>query len=279
MKVVLFCGGLGTRLREYSDTIPKPLVPVGDRPIIWHLMKYYAHYGHKEFILCLGFKGNALRDFFVNYNPNISRTFTMEPGGAIRPADSDISDWRITFVDTGNDSNIGQRLLRVKPYLDGDETFLANYSDQLSDLPLPQYLETFRASGAVGSFVAVKASQSFHTVSIDPDGQVSAIRPVNESDLWVNGGYFAFRRSIFDYINEGEELVEEPFTRLIAAKKLRAYQHEGFWRSMDTLKDKLGLDAMYDNNERPWQVWNGYHPKVRACDATSVGRVNVGSSD
>jgi len=259
MKVVLFCGGLGTRLREYSDTVPKPLVPIGDRPIIWHLMKYYAHYGHKEFILCLGFKGNTLRDFFVNYNPNVSRDFTMEPGGGIVPAESDILDWRITFVDTGHDSNLGQRLLRVKPYLDDDASFLANYSDQLSDLPLPTYLERFNTSGAIGSFVAVKASQSFHTVSVEADGRVAAIRPVNESDLWVNGGYFAFRREIFDYINEGEELVEEPFSRLIASRKLHAYRHEGFWRSMDTLKDKIGLDAMYERGDRPWQVWNGNH--------------------
>jgi glucose-1-phosphate cytidylyltransferase len=262
MKVVLFCGGLGTRLREYSETIPKPLVPIGDRPIIWHLMKYYAHYGHKEFILCLGFKGDTLKDYFLNYNPNVSRDFTIEPGGVIRPCDSDISDWRITFVDTGHESNIGQRLLRVKPYVEDDDMFLANYSDQLSDLALPQYLDAFRSSNAIGTFVAVKSSQSFHTVSVEADGHVSAIRSVNDSDLWINGGYFAFRRTLFDFINEGEELVEEPFSRLIAAGKLRAHRHTGFWRAMDTLKDKIGLDAMYESGKRPWQVWNGKHSKT-----------------
>ena len=149
MKVVLFCGGLGTRLREHSDTIPKPLVPVGDRPIIWQLMKYYAHFGHKDFILCLGFQGEMLRDYFLNYNPYSTQTFSIEPGGIVSPKNSDISDWRITFVDTGLHANIGQRLLQVRQHLDGEDVFMANYSDQLSDLPLTEHI-TGRANCLTG---------------------------------------------------------------------------------------------------------------------------------
>src|SRR5262245_31696967 len=268
MKVVLFCGGLGTRLREYSDTIPKPLVPIGDRPIVWHLMKYYAHYGHKDFILCLGFKGNSLRDYFLNYNANLCRDFTIEPVGAVAPSDSDIADWRITFVDTGLASNIGQRLLRVRHYLVGEETFLANYSDQLSDLPLPKVIDRLDQSGAIGAFAAVKAPQSFHTVTFGTDGLVTSVRAASESDLWINGGYFVFKQEIFEYIEEGDELVAEPFARLIAKNRLLAYRHDGFWQAMDTLKDKTSLDAMYESGQRPWQIWDSGPPQDRSRAAT-----------
>lgn len=255
MKVVLFCGGLGTRLREHSDTIPKPLVTVGDTPIILQLMKYYAHFGHKDFILCLGFQGQMLREYFLNYNPYTSQTFSIEPGGRISPDTSDIADWRITFVDTGLHSNIGQRLLRIRQHLDGEEIFLANYSDQLSDVPLQAHVENFQSSEAVGSFVAVRPSQSFHGVSFDSDGVVSDINALHDADLWINGGYMVLRKEIFDYIQEGEELVEEPFQRLIDQGKLLAYQYNGFWASMDTFKDKIMFDRMHARGDRPWQLW------------------------
>ena len=146
MKVVLFCGGLGTRLREHSDTIPKPLVNVGYRPILWHLMRYYAHYGHKDFILCLGYRGDLIREYFLKYNECMSNDFTLSEGGRrVELHSSDIEDWRITFVDTGLHSNIGQRLLRVREHLRGEEVFLANYSDGLSDLPLDQHIADFSA--------------------------------------------------------------------------------------------------------------------------------------
>ena len=157
MKVVLFCGGLGTRLREHSDTIPKPLVNIGVRPIIWHLMRYYAHFGHKEFILCLGYRGDQIRDYFLNYNECLSNDFILSEGGRrIEPVKRDIEDWKITFVDTGLHANIGQRLLRVRKYLDDDEEFLANYSDGLTDLPLDAHIAHFRQHRAIASFVAVR---------------------------------------------------------------------------------------------------------------------------
>ena len=166
MKVVLFCGGLGTRLREHSDTIPKPLVNIGYRPIIWHLMRYYAHYGFKDFILCLGYRGDLIKEFFLNYNECISNDFVMRKGGKeIELARSDIQDWTITFVDTGLHSNIGQRLMAVKHLLDGEERFLANYSDGLSDLELDKFIELSSEHNKIASFLAVRTAQSFHSVS------------------------------------------------------------------------------------------------------------------
>jgi glucose-1-phosphate cytidylyltransferase len=255
MKVVLFCGGLGTRLREHAGTLPKPLVPIGSRPIIWYLMKYYAHFGHKDFVLCLGFKGDSIRNYFLTYNPNVSRDFTIERGGAITPKESDISDWRITLVDTGLHSNIGQRLLKVRQHLEGEEAFLANYSDQVSNLPMPEYLEFFRKTGATASFVAVRPSQSFHSVTVRDGGRVDSIQSMQGADFWINGGYMILKQGIFDVMQDGEELVAEPFQRLAAAGKLFAYRYEGFWASMDTFKDKIMFERMNGRGERPWSVW------------------------
>lgn len=255
MKVVLFCGGMGTRLREYSETIPKPLVNIGYRPIIWHLMKYYAHYGHKDFILCLGYRGDLIKEFFLNYNECLSNDFVMTQGGKIELKNSDIHDWRITFADTGASSNIGQRLKAVEKYLQGEEIFLANYSDGLSDLPLDMYLDNFYKKNAVASFVGVRPSQSFHGVTAGDDGFVKDIGPVQGSDYWINGGFFALRQEIFKHLQEGDELVEAPFKRLIQENKLISYKYTGFWAAMDTFKDKMMFDTMYEKGDTPWTVW------------------------
>jgi glucose-1-phosphate cytidylyltransferase len=260
VKVVLFCGGLGTRLREHSDTIPKPLVNVGYRPIIWHLMRYYAHYGHKEFILALGYRGHQIREYFLNYVEAMSNDFTLSKGGKqIDLHSSDIQDWRITFVDTGMHSNIGQRLLRVRKYVEKEEMFLANYSDGLSDVPLDTMVDEFRARKLVASFAAVRSLQSFHFVQASPDGLVTAMGPLNQ-DTQINGGFFVLRREIFDYINEGEELVEQPFHRLIDRNLLGTYRHDGFWQAMDTFKDKIAFDRREARGDCPWAVWNGSQP-------------------
>lgn len=256
MKVVLFCGGLGTRLREHSDTIPKPLVNIGYRPIVWHLMRYYAHFGHKDFILCLGYRGDMIREFFLKYNECMSNDFVLSQGGRkLELLSSDIDDWRVTFVDTGMHSNLGQRLLRVRHLLEGEELFLANYSDGLSDLPLDTYIEEFQRRDTIASFVSVRPSQSFHAVRNEPDGTVTALEYVRESDYWINGGYFCLRRQIFDQLREGEELVEQPFHRLIAERKLWTKRYDGFWAAMDTLKEKIAFDRMEARGECPWMVW------------------------
>ena len=256
MKVVLFCGGLGTRLREHSDTIPKPLVSIGYRPLLWHLMRYYAHFGHKDFILCLGYRGDMIREYFLNYKEAMSNDFTWRDGGrSIELHSHDVSGWNVTFVDTGLHSNIGERLLRVAPYLAGESEFLANYSDGLSDAPLDQMIGQLRARAAVASFVAVKSPQSFHTVRADPDGTVTSLGALHDVDVRINGGFFVFRHEIFDYLREGEELVEGPFGRLIAARKLLAFPWDGFWQCMDTFKDKITYERMEAKGETPWKVW------------------------
>jgi glucose-1-phosphate cytidylyltransferase len=261
MKVVLFCGGLGTRLREHSDTIPKPLVSIGYRPLLWHLMKYYAHFGHKEFILCLGYKGDMIKEFFLNYNECLSNDFVMSNGGKdIRLFSSDIHDWKITFVETGLHANIGQRLLAVRRHLEHDELFLANYSDGLSDLPFGEYLETCRKKDVIANFVGVRTPQSFHAVHSDADSMVVNFGQVSETEFWVNGGYFVFKNAIFDYIEEGDELVEAPFRRLMAERQLHCYRYRGFWRAMDTFKDKIDFDRMFARGHSPWQVWNSIAP-------------------
>ena len=263
MKVVLFCGGLGTRLREHSDTIPKPLVNVGYRPIVWHLMRYYAHYGHKDFVLCLGYRGDLIREYFLNYNEFMSNDFVMSDGGKkIEPVATDIKDWRITFVDTGLHSNIGQRLLRVKEYVKNEEMFLANYADGLSDLPLDQHIAEFKKRDAIATFAAVRSAQSFHTVKVDDAGYVAGFGALNDTDFWINGGYFVLRSQIYDHINEGEELVEQPFQRLIEKRKLGVFRYPGFWQSMDTLKDKIAFDRMEARGKCPWMVWKKAAPNA-----------------
>jgi glucose-1-phosphate cytidylyltransferase len=255
MKVVLFCGGLGTRLREYTGEIPKPMVKIGYRPILWHLMKYYAHFGHKEFILCLGYKADVVKQFFLNYEEWVSNDFTMTKGGReMRLENSDIDDWKITFVDTGLSSNIGQRLCAVKRYVEDDEMFLANYSDGLTDLHLPTMIDKFRASGKVASFLAARPSQSFHLVDVLGDGEVQSIRPVRDSNVIINAGFFCLRREIFDYIRPGDELVNAPFHRLIEGKKLLGHRYDNFW-CMDTFKEQQELTDLYNAGKAPWELW------------------------
>jgi glucose-1-phosphate cytidylyltransferase len=276
MKVVIFCGGLGMRLREYSEAIPKPMVPVGYRPILWHLMRYYAHFGHKEFILCLGYKGDSIKKYFLEYDETVSNDFVMSEGGRkIDLLASDIQDWKITFVDTGMSSNIGQRLRAVEPHVAGDEMFLANYSDGLSDLPLPDAIEFFqRRPEMVACFAGVAPTSSFHLVSCEDGGKVKAIQHVKEVGMRINGGFFVFRNEIFRWMNPGEELVQEPFQRLAAAGRLLAYPYDGFWACMDTFKEKQLLEDMYSRGHTPWEVWkqNGAH----RGQAAPAGRAKAG---
>jgi glucose-1-phosphate cytidylyltransferase len=244
-------------LKEYSDTIPKPMVPVGYRPVIWHVMRYYAHYGHREFILCLGHRGDVIKDYFLNYNECLSNDFTLSGGGRdIRLFQHDISDWSISFVDTGQMSNIGERLMAVRGLLDGEDTFLANYSDGLTDLDLERQLAHFCQHDAVGSLVLVRPSNhSFHFAKVAADDRVARFTPIEETDLWINGGFFILKRQIFDYMERGDDLVQQPFARLTAEGRLLGYRHPGFWCCMDTFKDKKLLDDMYNRGDRPWEVW------------------------
>lgn len=256
MKVVLFCGGEGMRLRGYADDVPKPMVSIGNRPILWHLMKFYAHHGHKDFILCLGYKGNVIKDYFLHYDESVSNDFVWSRGGReIQYYNRDIEDWTITFVETGATSNIGERLKAVEHYLEGEDVFLANYGDGLSDVPLADQMTVFQKSNAVASLLLVQPTASFDLVEASEDGMVKNIYPLTHSDIWINGGFFIMKREIFNYIGPGEELVREPFQRLIREKALHAYKYTGFWQCMDTFKDKQRLEVL-NQAEAPWKVWN-----------------------
>jgi len=256
MKVVLFCGGLGMRMREYSEHVPKPMVPVGNRPILWHLMRYYAHYGHKDFILCLGYRGEAIKSYFVDYKEWLSNDFVLSGSSdRIEMLASDIHDWRITFVETGLGANIGERLLAVRPHLQGEEVFLANYADGLSDAPLDVMVERFRQQRKTASLLATRPKHTFHALELDTDDAVASVQEVHRAGLWINGGFFVLRNEIFAVLEPGNELVNEPFQRLIARGDLMAYRHEGFWVGMDTFKERQLLDDLWSRGTAPWAVW------------------------
>jgi glucose-1-phosphate cytidylyltransferase len=282
MKVILFCGGLGMRVREYADRIPKPMIPIGYRPILWHVMKYYAHFGHKDFILCLGYRGDVIKDYFLNYNECLSNDFVMSEGGrTLELVNSDISDWRITFVDTGLNANIGERLKAVQKHVEGEPEFLANYSDGVTDLPFPAQLEHFRSLEGTATFLSARPNLSYHNVTADPAGRVTSIEAIAASTMRINAGYFVFRGDLFNYIAKGEELVEEPFRRLIAKGRLLAYQHDGFWMPLDTFKDKQRLDEIYAQGNAPWLVWTRRRPETisRQVPPVAVGVASRAISD
>src|SRR5579872_4126475 len=266
MKVVLFCGGLGLRIRDAED-VPKPMVHIGYLPILWHVMKYYAHFGHKDFILCLGHRAETIKNYFLNYNECASNDFVLSAGGKkLELFNSDIQDWRITFADTGINSNIGQRLKAVEKYLEGEEEFLANYSDGLTDISLNEQLEHFREHDKIASFLCVRPSLSYHLVSLEPGNGslVSDIHPIDNGNVRINGGFFIFKKNIFEYMRDKEELVIEPFQRLLGEKQLIGYAYDGFWASMDTFKDKQQLENLCSRGVAPWEVWknganNGHH--------------------
>jgi glucose-1-phosphate cytidylyltransferase len=258
MKVVLFCGGLGLRLREHSETVPKPMVPIGYRPVLWYIMRYYAHHGHTEFILCLGHQSHMIKDYFRNYDETLTNDFILDKGD-LQLLESDIENWTITFVDTGLKANIGQRLLAVKKHLGDDEMFLANYADVLTDADLGLVTKELENNpDLIGAMLCVQPNYTFHVVRWGEEAStiINEIHDVRRSETWINGGYFAFRREIFDYLNDGEELVVEPFQRLIDRNALAGIRHDGFWAPMDTLKEKLQLDKMHENGDRPWCVWD-----------------------
>lgn len=256
MKVVLFAGGQGIRIREYSEHIPKPMVPVGQRPILWHNMKYYSHFGHNEFVICLGYQSEVIKEYFLNYDECISNDFILSGPGSVRLMSSDIDQWQITFADTGLHANIGERLMAIRQYVDDDPIFLANYGDVLSNAPMDEYVQAFRQSDKLAAFVSIRPPYSFHIVSSAASGCVEAIEPVAGSDIWLNGGFFIFRREIFDYIRPGEELVEAPFRRLIAEQKLMTFRYNGFWAPMDTIKDQQSLEGLFYSGKPPWALWS-----------------------
>jgi glucose-1-phosphate cytidylyltransferase len=251
MKVVIFCGGLGVRMGEATQVVPKPMIRIGSRPILWHIMKWYSSWGHTDFVLCLGYQAETIKEYFLNYNEALANDFVLK-AGEVELLHSDTDNWRITFVDTGLNTTLGERLRRVEPHIGDDPMFLATYGDGLTDVPLNDTVRTLETSGKTGLFVSVKPPVEYHLVQADEDGTVRSVHPVVEADVWINGGFFVFRPGIFELLRPGEELVNEPFARLIERRELIAYKYEGFWEAMDTIKDKQRLDALLESGTPPW---------------------------
>ena len=256
MKVVLFCGGLGLRMRVGEDPRPKPMMTIGDRPVLWHIMRYYAHFGHTEFILALGYGAQNVKDYFLHYEETASNDFALTDGGrTIELMSSDISEWRITFVDTGISTEIGERLRRVRRYLGSDEAFLAHYGDVLTDAPMNKIVDQVLATDAVASLLAIRPPGSFHVVHTADGGRVTGFQPATELPLRINGGFFVLRQGIFDYLGEGEDLVTVGFERAAAAGKVLAIPYDGFWHPMDTLKERAELEELNRSGKAPWALW------------------------
>jgi len=261
MKVVIFCGGLGLRMRELSEDIPKPMIQVGDRPILWHIMRYYAYYGHRDFILCLGYKADSIKRFFLSYKEAQANNFVLSHGGTqVEQLPSEIDDWKITFVDTGLNTNIGQRLKRVETHLKGEAMFLATYGDNVTDAPLDQMIEALQyEDDKVATFLSVRSNQSFHVIRTTGTGNnrsVLGFDTIKDSDIRINGGFFVLRQSIFEYLNHGRELVPDALNALAAEGKLSTWHHDGFWAAMDTPKEMRLLDALYTQGNAAWAKWD-----------------------
>jgi glucose-1-phosphate cytidylyltransferase len=256
MKVVIFCGGYGVRMGEETRSIPKPMIEIGGRPILWHIMRYYAAWGHNDFILCLGYKGEVVKRYFLEYNGAMLNDFVLDRsahGTKLELLSRDLEEWRITFVDTGLNATIGERLKAVGPHLADEETFLCTYGDGLTDAPLPDMIQAFREADKTAMFLSVRPQFNAHLVTTDADGNVTAVEDMSRSEIRINGGFFVFRREVVDLIEPGDELVEETFARLIAARELVAYPYEGFFGVMDTIKDRQRLEAMHESGQAPWQ--------------------------
>jgi glucose-1-phosphate cytidylyltransferase len=255
MKVVLFCGGYGMRMRSGESDLPKPMTTVGPRPLIWHVMRYYAHFGHTEFVLCLGYGAQHIKDYFLRYDETASNDFTLRRG-QVELRSSDIQDWKITFVHTGLDSPIGERLRRVREYVEDEEMFLANYADVLTDAPLNDMIDTLKASDAAGALLAVRPQPAFHCLEMDDDDRVSAVRTLQDLPVRENGGYFVLRPEVIDLIPRGGDLVADAIAPLAAQGRILGYRHDGFWHPADTVKERTALEAVYRTGVCPWMLWN-----------------------
>ena len=257
MKVVILCGGQGTRLREETEYRPKPMVMVGDRPILWHIMRHYAHHGFKDFVLCLGYKGDVIKEYFYNFRLH-SSDFTVELGREQRleiHSRTDEEGWRVTLADTGLDALTGARVKRVARYLD-DEPFMLTYGDGVSDVDIGELLRFHREQGRVGTVTAVPPLARFGELKLEEQKVLGFSEKPLVSDSYINGGFFVFEPRFLDYLDEDAscQLERAPLERLVAADELRAFHHHGFWQCMDTYRDFKLLNDLWPD-AAPWAVW------------------------
>lgn len=256
-KVVILAGGLGTRLSEETTVKPKPMAEIGGKPILWHIMKIFSHYGFNEFVICCGYKGHVIKEYFANYalyNSDVSFDFAK---GSMEIHRNNAENWKVTLVDTGADSLTGGRIKRIKDYVE-DQTFLLTYGDGVSDIDIKKLVKFHKAHGKLATVTAVLPPGRFGAFSMKKgQTRIDSFREKDDKDVaWINGGFFVLEPGIFDYI-EGDLTTweQEPMKKLAKDKHLFAYKHKGFWHPMDTLRDKHGLEKMWDKGEAPWKVW------------------------
>lgn len=254
MKTVILCGGLGTRLSEETQIKPKPMVEIGGRPILWHIMKIYERYGHTDFMLALGYKGDVIKDYFLNYHPRQSDSVVHLKSGQVEHTNPTSEDWCLSLIDTGNDAMTGGRLLRLKPHLQNGGTFMLTYGDGVSDVDINAVLAYHRTHKRLATLTAVRPPVRFGELSIE-NGRVSRFQEKPQAgDGWINGGFFVFEPKIFEFILDDSTMLErEPFERLAQKGELMAYLHEGYWQCMDTLRDKFALEELWSNGHAPWK--------------------------
>ena len=259
IKVVILCGGFGSRLKEQTEVKPKPMVEIGRMPILWHIMKTYAHYGFHEFILCLGYKGEVIKEYFYNYEM-LANDFTIELGTKSFEVHSNHSEsgWKVTLVDTGLNAMTGARVKRIERLIDGD-TFMLTYGDGVGDIDIDALLKFHRSHGKVMTVTGVHPPGRFGEMRANSSGIVTGFneKPQVASGC-ISGGYFVCRNAIFDYLNDADDLVfeKEPMRRLVEDKQMMVYQHDGFWQPMDTHREYLLLNEMYENDQAPWVKWH-----------------------
>jgi glucose-1-phosphate cytidylyltransferase len=258
MKVVILCGGLGTRLKEETEFRPKPLVQIGEKPILWHIMKIFSHYGYNDFILCLGYKGEMIKEYFLNYD-YMNSDFTMGLGykkDAKFYGNHCESDWKVTLANTGVDTNTGGRIKRIEKYIGKDETFLAAYGDGVADIDLKKLIEHHRKKGKTATLTGVHPYSRFGVVEAGADDIVNGFKEKPRMDGWANVGFFVFQRQIFDYLEDNSVLETKPLETLSQKSQLTIYRHQGFWQCMDTFKDQKVIQGLWDTGKPPWKVWN-----------------------
>lgn len=257
MKVVLLAGGFGTRLSEETQSRPKPLVEIGGRPIIWHIMKIYSYYGFNEFIVCAGYKGDMIKEYFVNYILHSSNVTVDVRGGTVRYESESRDPWRVTVVDTGLNTMTGGRIKRILPYLGEDREFLMTYGDGVTDLNIPAAIALHRAEGRLATVTGAQPPGRFGQLGLSGNAVTSFQEKPKGEGGWINAGFFVLPRSIGDYIAGDETLLErEPLEALSAQGKLSMYKHDGFWLPMDSLRDKIALEELWNSGQAPWKLWS-----------------------
>ncbi len=255
MQVVIFCGGRGTRFREETEYRPKPMIEIGGRPILWHIMKMYASYGFNDFVLCLGYKQEYIRQYFLNYE-YMNNDFTIHLNSKEKTLhhNTHAEDWKVTLVDTGPETPKGRRLKLVEPYVHGEE-FMLTYGDGVANVNVDKLLAYHRAQKKTATFTGVHPISRFATVQVDKKGKVAAWKEKRQIEEYVNAGFFVFKREIFAHLKKNEELEEAPMEKLTAQGKVAMYKHEEFWQCMDTYRDYLLLEGMWESGKAPWKIW------------------------